>query len=521
MYRLGCLFIVWASYFLVTVPAFAASTIPFVVAMSEIVTVTGTPRIAVDVGGVTRYATYTGGSGTSSLTFTYSMTGGDVDLDGVTLISPIDLNGGAIQDLSGNAATLIYTLPDTTNVKVNNPSLGMDFIFDGDGRFSLNGVVHNDFSSFLSASGGSFSRGSIATYFDSSGALQSAAINVPRFDYDPLLHTANGILIEESRINYFKNSSALPSASNGGPTLTNNIATDPAGGLTADRVSASATLRGVYGTPGDAALTAGAQYTLSAFVKRETGVNTVIFGVPNTFTNGTGDWTTAFDFSTKSFSSTHANISNPTYRDVGNGWIRLSVTATVAAGGTGGGPLIYSLGGAMNFLVWGCQIEAGSFVTSYIPTSGSTVSRSADNFTVPAGGWYSSTSGAFISETYNGQQNRVVFDLNSDSNNYITLYNSSTWRYEVFNAAVSQSALTSVWTTANTENMALSYGSNNFQLSKEGSGASTDSSGALPTVTNLYLGRNRANSAYFQGYLRKFKYYPLQPTSAQLQLMSQ
>lgn len=39
--------------------AFAATSVPFTIAMSEGVNVTGTPRIAVDVGGVTRYATKT------------------------------------------------------------------------------------------------------------------------------------------------------------------------------------------------------------------------------------------------------------------------------------------------------------------------------------------------------------------------------------------------------------------------------------------------------------------------------
>ena len=69
--------------------------------MSEAVTVTGTPRIAVDVG-VSRYATYTSGSGSAALVFTYAMVAGDVDLDGVSLSSPIDLNGGTITDLNGN-----------------------------------------------------------------------------------------------------------------------------------------------------------------------------------------------------------------------------------------------------------------------------------------------------------------------------------------------------------------------------------------------------------------------------------
>ncbi len=64
------------SLFLLSMTANAATSIPFTITTSEAVNVTGTPRIAVDVGGVTRYATYTSGTGTSSLTFTYTMVAG-------------------------------------------------------------------------------------------------------------------------------------------------------------------------------------------------------------------------------------------------------------------------------------------------------------------------------------------------------------------------------------------------------------------------------------------------------------
>lgn len=99
--------------------AHAATSIPFTISTSEAVNVTGTPRIAVDVGGVTRYATYTSGSGTNALVFTYAMVSGDVDLDGVILSSPIQLNGGTIKDLNGNDATLTFTVPNTSGVLVN------------------------------------------------------------------------------------------------------------------------------------------------------------------------------------------------------------------------------------------------------------------------------------------------------------------------------------------------------------------------------------------------------------------
>lgn len=53
----------------------------------------------------------------------------------------------------------------------------------------------------LSATGGTFARNSVATYYDSTGTLQTASANQPRFDHDPVTHTPKGILIEQSRTN--------------------------------------------------------------------------------------------------------------------------------------------------------------------------------------------------------------------------------------------------------------------------------------------------------------------------------
>jgi hypothetical protein len=97
----------------------AAANLSFTVAASEPVTVTGTPRIAIDVGGVTRYATYASGSGTSSLTFSYAVQPGDFDGNGIALASPVELNGGSIIDVAGNpASALTFTLPDISAIKV-------------------------------------------------------------------------------------------------------------------------------------------------------------------------------------------------------------------------------------------------------------------------------------------------------------------------------------------------------------------------------------------------------------------
>ena len=97
----------------------SAATLTFTVNTSRPVTVTGTPRLAIDVGGVTRYATYASGTGSAALVFSYPVQAGDFDANGIALASPLQLNGGTIVDSVGNpASNLAFTLPDTSALKI-------------------------------------------------------------------------------------------------------------------------------------------------------------------------------------------------------------------------------------------------------------------------------------------------------------------------------------------------------------------------------------------------------------------
>ncbi len=80
----------------------------FIAVFDDHVVVTGSPRLQIDIGGVTKFANYDAGSGSIGIFFKYIVTGTDVDLNGITLSSSIQLNGGSIQDLNGNNGTLNF-----------------------------------------------------------------------------------------------------------------------------------------------------------------------------------------------------------------------------------------------------------------------------------------------------------------------------------------------------------------------------------------------------------------------------
>ena len=65
---------------------------------SQAVTVTGTPQLTLDVGGQNRRASYSEGSSTTELVFSYSVAAGDEDTDGIAVVAnSLALNGGAIR----------------------------------------------------------------------------------------------------------------------------------------------------------------------------------------------------------------------------------------------------------------------------------------------------------------------------------------------------------------------------------------------------------------------------------------
>ncbi len=97
--------------------------IAFIGLFDDAVKVTGTPRLQLDIGGNTAYANYSAGSNSTTLIFRYTVQGTDVDLDGITMASPLDLNGGSIKDENGNDASLsFFAIPmPTTFVDGDTP----------------------------------------------------------------------------------------------------------------------------------------------------------------------------------------------------------------------------------------------------------------------------------------------------------------------------------------------------------------------------------------------------------------
>ncbi|RDK06113.1 hypothetical protein DN412_33040, partial [Cupriavidus lacunae] len=149
----------------------------------------GTPRIAVtlDTGG-TAYASYLSGSGTNALTFRLTVASGQLDSNGVSVASALDLHGGTVRDVAGNdAVTTLNNVAPTTGVLVDavapsalavitadpTPTAGNAVHFTVSFSENVTGVTVGDFA--LSGSG--TATGQIASVTQIDGHTYSVVVN--------------------------------------------------------------------------------------------------------------------------------------------------------------------------------------------------------------------------------------------------------------------------------------------------------------------------------------------------------
>jgi hypothetical protein len=493
-----------------SVPAYAAiSPLSFTVNMSENVIVSttgGAPTIAIDVGSVAHTATYTTGTGTNALTFTYTPTAGDVDLDGITLTSPITVPfGSSIKDTAGNDAALTFTAPNTSGIKINYPSLSMDFTNGTTGRYTLNGVPYTSLSAFLTDTSGSFTRASIGTYFDSAGVLQTAASSVPRFDFDPVTHVAKGMLIEEARVNSLPHSSRIDSdfsaLDTSNPAYTTLITApdgtsgaafiDISSGVGTPRIFNVNLLNGVQTSSG---------YVFSVFLKAPTGQSGQV-GL-----RGRDSAASFFDqlCLVTSLEWTRCSVVVPSN-------VATTSTSLVYIGNRAiAGSTLYT------FYAWGAQVEQGKFITSYIPTTTAAVSRAADNLIISTGSWYNNSIGTYFADVQGASMSSTFGGIiGSNSNSQQSLFGQNTSVFVGANPFASGSRVAGASFKA-----AYSYQSSGLNLSVNGGsinagGAQNPNSPSSIEILGYWQGQKTT------GLIKKVKYYPSVVSNAQLQFLTQ
>ena len=359
--------------------------------------------------------------------------------------------------------------------------------------------------------------------------LQTAASGVARFDHNPTTFESLGLLIEEQRTNLLTYSEQFDNAAwtKTNSTVTANVTVAPDGSVTADLLTGSGT--GANYLFQGVTLVQGGIYTLTCYVKANVLTGSVRF---RDFTEaGTAD----FNISTLVTPVRTGTFTEASITDVGNDWYRLSGTfAPTIATGNHNISIGFTSGSNTNsFFIWGAQLEAGAFPTSYIPTVASQVTRAADAASMTGtnfSSWYNQAAGTFYSEVIklgNLSFQQICQVNDGSSSNAIAIGFGSglhPLRLDVTTGGVSQASITGIANTTalNTSlRTAAAYAVNDFAISGNGAAVATDTLGTVPVVNQLGIGyRTFSTPLTLTGTIRKLSYYPIRCTDAQLQALT-
>ena len=402
-----------------------------------------------------------------------------------------------------------------------------------------------------------FTRASSATFVDSDGLVKLVSSNTPRFQHNPITGICEGLLLEGTKTNFARYSEELildRGWTSGGLISTLSNVTGPNGGAVYElRESPTTTIQtfaNTGGTTGTAAtsVTSGTIYTSSIFLKKiEGSVNWV------QITHGQTGFGQSQYLNVNLSTGTRGNFAGGagTITPYPNGWYRVSWTTTatvttsttlnvivVGIQNTNGTVRIPSyLGNSANkFLATMAQFEAGTRnVSSYIPTTSTSVIRSADVCSITGSDFtsmYNSAAGSIYTEAIFTEPNtstsaQLLFDINDGS---------ATDRLRYFRGNTGVAGFINTVNNVNVVNIngsaALSPGKhkfsaafslNNFAFSVNGALIGTDTATSMPTSpTTLTIGDSSAGAVRIplNGTILSLRYYRRRNSIPKIQALS-
>ena len=369
--------------------------------------------------------------------------------------------------------------------------------------------------------------GNEATYVGSDGLIKYASADEPRFDHDPVTGESLGLLIEESRTNLLRYSEQFNNNTWNKPGVVVsavNSTLAPDGTTTADTISNVLNTFAWFGQ--NLSLSNSLTYTLSFYVKPLTESKIIAIESGNGVNTLNLSTLTATNFSGSAISQ---------ILPINNGWYRVSFSVS----GITNCPIIYiaSVYGTapwnvnVSFAFWGAQLEEGSFPTSYIPTSGSTETRAADEASITGtnfSSWYNQNKGTWFANSskfatgpslqqtiiapfYGSRFGEMTFRPASEVNpGHASFYSTLT------GSKLSSTPLSEAKFAASYEDgVGGSYEINSGDLSYTFS-----SSISIGIPSYLTIGNFTSGSYYLNGHISRLTYYPKRLPDIELQQLT-
>jgi hypothetical protein len=368
--------------------------------------------------------------------------------------------------------------------------------------------------------------------------------NVPRIEYDAN-GNRRGLLIEEARTNLLDYSEDFTNAY---WTAINaaTLAIDASG---PDGETSAVTLVD-SGEGGDAAevflfknisVSTSTTYTFSVFAKADqlSWLQLALNGFTTPANNSGG----FFDLANGSLGSSTGDTLDRSITDYGNGWYRCSITFTTDVADTAGQVRIYvaegngdrtvDFDGTSSILIYGAQVEAGSFPTSYISTAGAAASRSADVASIPTSAFgYNADKGTVVVdfETQFGTPIGFprIWEIGNTSTSvnrvigYIATSSSTVRCFVASNNVIEASLSVKTDPTPASGKLAFAFADDDFSCVIDGGSPVTETSGSfttpsIPRNTLKIGGAGDSAGANISGHIKSIQYYPRRLTNTQLQ----
>lgn len=392
-------------------------------------------------------------------------------------------------------------------------------------------------------------RASTGTCFDYTGKVRTAAVNEPRFDHKPDTLASLGLLIEGSSTNLVLYSEELDNAAwtKTRLSITANATTAPDGAATADKLVEDATASNTHLISVAPTVSVSTVHTISVFAKAGTRTAfDLVVGQGATYTARNFNLTTGLTEVNKS-GMNDAGTTDSSMVALPNGWYRCTVTMNLTQASavgvaqivlTNGANASYSGDGVSYLYIWGAQVEAGEFATSYIKTTSAQATRAQDlpsmsgtNFS----SWFNPTEGTFLAEfDYLGftatsfgavfqvndgtSDNRIgITSVDAGSSNKVYAYSYSGGASQVdFSGAGYASG------SANTRaKIALAYAANDIAQANSGAAATIDTLNTLPSGLNaINIGTSLAGGGPMNGHISHLSYFPVRLTDTAIAILS-
>lgn len=391
------------------------------------------------------------------------------------------------------------------------------------------------------ASAFTFTGGNQSMYMGPAGLLVPSVTNTPRIEYGPGGDVL-GLLMEASRTNLaIQSEDYTVHAGAGILSMTANAIASPSGAITADKITEdTGVAQHRIRDAAETAIVSGGIYTQSVYVKA--GERTK-FSLRMTESTFAASCEAHFDLLTGAVSAV-SNAGTATgavgrAESLPNGWWRCSLTGALNGGfvlarfiqeiNDNTGAFTYTGDGVSGLYIWGEQIEAGAFPSSYIPTTTVSVARTADSCIRTLASEFSATAGTVVvaGRASGGQdaanaQIMLEFSDGTSLNRlaFLRVSASDSARFSDFVANVQQGPIDATFVNSTNFKASVAWATNDLALSFNGAAASTDVVASVPTVTQLTLGAFVGGGSNANGHIRTFDYYPTRLTNAQLQQMS-